>query len=584
MPLSGSTVKRFIAKKWLFGIGRKASIYLGLASWAAYGIFDGDFFAFMGIKAPEVLATISLGIGIACCCISVIELLLKALFVGGKYFFVGEGSCYKRAENERNFFEDGISDSPNIVEKLKEFGFRTYFAQFFKLWEEWNAHKKDKGIKSDKELYRCWKKITVGFFCWWEAALVVVAVVVLGYDLNILMDFENVNFWKIIFLSISGVLSVIFIFNRMPFLYRLLDIVIVSLCLVNLIGLARGFNPSYESYHLFSAILSQSSPLRDALECPFNNYCFLLFFRLVVDKKSRAACLESFLYGTLNKILVVVGSFVAVALVIASFYNWGWNWLVFVDSLFTFLFMLELGCKVYEEGLAYLFKKGNDSKKNLFLRKYRIDWWNLSDALVIVCSMTSFFMMLDEYRGIGGMCAIILFRLIRVLKLLRILKLFQKDLAHLVAGVKDATLKSIPIISIFVISLFILGFILYFGQVKLGVGGEYFKDPISAIVSLFRLFTYDGWHDIPTKIASECNSIYPGIWWVDGAVRIGFCVLVFFGGIVGVALLNSVFVDGMLGRDKIDEKRLQKLDDLSTKLDELTVKVDAMDSARYKMR
>ena len=90
MPCNRNSFVRLIAKKWLFGFWRKVFIYLGLISWAAYGIFDGVFFAFMGITPPKVFATISLWVGLVCCCVSAIEILLKALFFGGKYFFVGE--------------------------------------------------------------------------------------------------------------------------------------------------------------------------------------------------------------------------------------------------------------------------------------------------------------------------------------------------------------------------------------------------------------------------------------------------------------------------------------------------------------
>ena len=107
MPCNRISFVRLIAKKWLFGFWRKVFIYLGLISWAAYGIFDGDFFAFMGITPPKVFATISLWVGLVCCCVSAIEILLKALFFGGKYFFVGEGSCYKRIDDRKNFFEEG---------------------------------------------------------------------------------------------------------------------------------------------------------------------------------------------------------------------------------------------------------------------------------------------------------------------------------------------------------------------------------------------------------------------------------------------------------------------------------------------
>ena len=164
-----------------------------------------------------------------------------------------------------------------------------------------------------------------------------------------------------------------------------------------------------------------------------------------------------------------------------------------------------------------------------------------------------------------------------MLKLLRLLKIFKRYLANLFEGIRHALIRSLPIIIIFAICLTFLGFILYLLSAQLGIGEQFFKDPITSVFSLFQLFTYDGWHTIPETISSECVKRWQGIWWVDTAVRIGFCALVFAGGIVGVALLNSVFVDGMMLRDKSDEDRTRRLNELNRKIEEISTKLDDME-------
>lgn len=56
------------------------------------------------------------------------------------------------------------------------------------------------------------------------------------------------------------------------------------------------------------------------------------------------------------------------------------------------------------------------------------------------------------------------------------------------------------------------------------------------------------------------------------AARIYFSVLLFFGGIIGMSLVNSIFVDAMAA-DNNDEV-LEKLSQLESKLDNLQIKDD----------
>ena len=68
---------------------------------------------------------------------------------------------------------------------------------------------------------------------------------------------------------------------------------------------------------------------------------------------------------------------------------------------------------------------------------------------------------------------------------------------------------------------------------------EYFGNPGQSLYSTFRLFTIEGWFDIPDAIAQ--NSTHG----MAVFAKIYFSIFLFVGGIIGVSLINSFFVDAM---------------------------------------
>ena len=358
---------------------------------------------------------------------------------------------------------------------------------------------------------------------------------------------------------------------------RMLYIFIIVFVIINIWHIYHGEIPSWSSWwnsdSSIDEFIKSSTALRTFLSCPLDNLSFLLLFGLIIEKGPRKAFLRSFLYEHLNMLIVILSTVVAILLVLANVAQKElMSGLLFADALFTVVFLIEIALKIFEAGRKYFFLE--TSKDTAFLLK--LDWWNITDAVVVLLSITSIFMLKDEYQLLSGMYAMIILRVVRLLKLLRLLKIFKRYLANLFEGIRHALIRSLPIIIIFAICLTFLGFILYLLSAQLGIGEQFFKDPITSVFSLFQLFTYDGWHTIPESISTECVKRWQGIWWVDTAVRIGFCALVFAGGIVGVALLNSVFVDGMMLRDKSDEDRTRRLNELDRKIEEISTKLDDM--------
>ncbi len=90
---------------------------------------------------------------------------------------------------------------------------------------------------------------------------------------------------------------------------------------------------------------------------------------------------------------------------------------------------------------------------------------------------------------------------------------------------------------------------------------QYFGNPALSVYSIFRLFTIEGWYDMPEAIAVN------GGMGMAVFARIYFSLLLFSGGIMGMSLVNSIFVDAMAA-DNNDEV-LDKLEQIEKKLDKI---------------
>ena len=102
---------------------------------------------------------------------------------------------------------------------------------------------------------------------------------------------------------------------------------------------------------------------------------------------------------------------------------------------------------------------------------------------------------------------------------------------------------------------------------------EYFSTPLQSFYSVFRLFTIEGWYDIPDAVTCNAGPVAAHF------VRFYFCLLLILGGIIGMSLINSIFVDSM-AEDNNDEvlKKMKKMEKdmqkLQSTLDELNSKLN----------
>lgn len=244
-----------------------------------------------------------------------------------------------------------------------------------------------------------------------------------------------------------------------------------------------------------------------------------------------------FILIILNSLLLFIDAFEASTYVEYFSYN-------FIHSLdigISILFLVEMFVKIH-------------TLKSF--KKYISDNWNKLDfAINLLIFPSVVFWLMNQSTDIWMLSVL---RLVRVAKFLRFFK-FIPNIERLLAGIKRALKSSIFIIFSLLLYLFITSIISCF--LFKNILPQNFGDPILSFYSTFKVFTIEGWYDLPEKIAELSSPEFAFF------AKIYFIFLVLSGGICGLSLINAVFVDEMLA-DNNDEV-LVKIEELSRKIDAL---------------
>ncbi len=218
------------------------------------------------------------------------------------------------------------------------------------------------------------------------------------------------------------------------------------------------------------------------------------------------------------------------------------DWVNYLDFLFTILFTIELFVKIDTYGFKQYWSKG----------------WNKTDFIIVVAAWLSILQFILS-KDIASLSVVLSFRIVRIFKSFRLIR-FVPHVESIITGVKRAIKASYVVIIAFAILLFIVSTLTC--ALFKNVAPEYFETPVTSLYAIFRLFTIEGWYEIPDLIASRVQSPYIGFF-----AKLYFVVFLFIGGILGLSIINSIFVDAMVS-DNNDELN-KKVDDLNKKIDKL---------------
>lgn len=169
--------------------------------------------------------------------------------------------------------------------------------------------------------------------------------------------------------------------------------------------------------------------------------------------------------------------------------------------------------------------------------------WNKFDFMIVVLA---FPLLLDPFipGEFEGVEAVLVLRMGRFLRFFRMLR-FIPNATQIWKGVIRSLKASVGVFLV----LILLNLILAMGANMLfkDFSPEYFGDPYVSYYSMFKVFTIEGWFEIPDQLAAQ--GLSP---WDLLLVRSYFGFAVVVGGILGFSLANAVFVDEMTA-DNNDE-------------------------------
>ncbi len=218
--------------------------------------------------------------------------------------------------------------------------------------------------------------------------------------------------------------------------------------------------------------------------------------------------------------------------------------LLLIDNIITGLFLTEVYIKFKEFGVRNYFRSN----------------WNKLDFILISLSIPTLIAFIGGIES-ESISFLLVLRVLRVFKSLRFLK-FIPGIEQLIKGLDRALRASVFVLIGFVIYIFIIGIFSFYMFKELSP--EYFGNPLTSLYSTFKIFTVEGWFEIPEKLAVDLTGLSVFFTYFY------FIFVVFSGGIFGLSIVNSIFVDAMVS-DNNDELE-KKIEMIDKKLDILITK------------
>lgn len=194
-------------------------------------------------------------------------------------------------------------------------------------------------------------------------------------------------------------------------------------------------------------------------------------------------------------------------------------------------------------------------------RGYWQSGWNRMDGVLVLIALPSLYSLFVPSSVVPDLSLLLIFRMLRVFRFFKVMHLFP-HFGAIMSNFGQALRDSLSLLVGYIVMLFLASMVSceLFGT----LAPEYFADPMTSIGSTFRLFTIEGWYEIPDAVCATLERPWTTL------VYLYFVSWLVVGGIIFMSLLNSVFVDAMVS-DNNDEV-LKKLDAIEKELKELKKK------------
>ncbi|HMP28180.1 MAG TPA: ion transporter [Saprospiraceae bacterium] len=215
-----------------------------------------------------------------------------------------------------------------------------------------------------------------------------------------------------------------------------------------------------------------------------------------------------------------------------------------LDVLVVCIFCLEVYTKLSTYGTKHYFSSS----------------WNKFDFIITLLSLpTLLVFVFDSDANYIGFLSIL--RILRIFRSFRLFK-FIPGVEQLFAGIKTALKTSLLIFIGFTIYVFVIAVLSYYLFSE--ISPTHYGNTGISLYSTFKTFTVEGWFEIPEILVEGQSDLFKVLTYFY------FVFVVVTGGMFGLSLVNSIFVDAMV-MDNNDEL-LQKVENLERKIDELLKK------------
>ena len=217
-----------------------------------------------------------------------------------------------------------------------------------------------------------------------------------------------------------------------------------------------------------------------------------------------------------------------------------------LDVIFTMIFIWEISINIFQSSGVNVAEK---------FKNFHIDKWNKIDFYSVLLAIPSIgVLFVEDLEIFAGFTAL---RSLRIFKILRVIEFIPEG-----KEISSKLLKALKGVFFITVAFIIYSIIISLISVTLfkSSAPSFFSNAFDSFFTIFKIFSGDGFSDVVNEIVSN-SSLEFGYF-----TKLYFVMIVFTGSILGLSLINSVFIDQMSNFDKKGES---KINSLENKLDEV---------------
>lgn len=223
----------------------------------------------------------------------------------------------------------------------------------------------------------------------------------------------------------------------------------------------------------------------------------------------------------------------------------------FLDDFISVLFVVEVLVKGFHFGF----------------REYLKPAWNKFDVVLILLSLPPLLVRFIPVGVVANFSFLLVFRVFRIFKFFRFIQFFPQ-VEQIFRSIQGAMSASIMVLLGFIVFIFITAILsCYFYQ---SIAPQHFGDPITSYYTMFKIFTIEGWNAIPDELVASGKLGILGSFFT----KLYFVTILVFGGIIGLSIVNSIFVDAMISNNSDTLEMEGGIQHIQEKLVEMETKMD----------